>query len=65
MNDDRKIKEDMASTGDFNGAAGGSVAGIGVGPQGEPPGTIKAIGKKKKLRSLFPVINKRKDIPGV
>jgi len=44
-----KIKEDSAVP--ANAVGGGNIAGIGVGPQGEP-----GVPKKKKLRVLFPGI---------
>lgn len=52
---DKKIEEDIASTGAFNNAGGGGVDGIGVGPKGEPG----VYPKKKKLRILFPMISRK------
>lgn len=42
----KKLKEELAT----NNAGGGKVAGIGVGPSGEPPGKTKkrVKGEKKK-----------------
>jgi hypothetical protein len=51
----KKIKEDTASVGPMNGAGGGSIDGIGVGPKGEPG----VYPKKKKLRVLFPMLKRK------
>lgn len=50
----KKLKEDTATTGAFNGAGSGSIDGIGVGPKGEPG----VYPKKKKLRVLFPTLKR-------
>jgi len=50
-----KIKEDMASTGAFNNAGSGSVAGMGPGPQGEPG----VYPEKKKLRVIAPILKRK------
>lgn len=52
---DKKVKEDVSSTGAMNAAGGGSIDGIGVGPKGEPG----VYPKKKKLRVLFPMLKRK------
>lgn len=49
-------KEETVSTVPANSAGAGNIAGIGVGPRGEP-GMPKS--KKKKLRVLFPMIKRQ------
>ena len=44
-----RLLEDGAPT---NSAGGGAVAGIGVGPQGEPPVTRRTMLKRKMLEIL-------------
>ncbi len=50
------IKEDVASGGaPMNSVGGGAIAGIGVGPQGEP-----GVDKKKKKTPIIGEMNRRK-----
>lgn len=49
---EKKIKEDAAAV-PTNSAGSGNVAGIGVGPQGEP-----GVNKKKKINSLIGFIKR-------
>ena len=53
-----KIKEDSAVP--ANAAGGGNIAGIGVGPQGEPG--VPKKNKLPKLRVLFPGMVKRVEL---
>lgn len=55
-----KIKEDLQSSVPLNNVGSGSIEGIGVGPKGEPG----VHPKKKKLRSLFPMM-KRKTLSSI
>jgi hypothetical protein len=48
-----KLKEDLGSQTPLNNVGSGGIEGIGVGPKGEP-----GI-KKKKLRSLFPMMKRK------
>ena len=56
------LKEDVgvsASDGvASNSAGGGSIAGIGVGKDGEPPGKTALQKKKKGLRAIVPMIKR-------
>lgn len=52
-----KIKEEVpvaSPTAPANNVGGGAVAGLGVGPQGEPP-----VNKKKKLKPLMSFIRRK------
>lgn len=50
-----KVKEDLQSPVPLNNVGSGSIEGIGVGPKGEPG----VHPKKKKLRSLFPMLKRK------
>lgn len=46
-----RIVRNMMEDAPVNAVGGGNIAGLGVGPQGEPPG-IPASKKKKKKRNI-------------
>lgn len=51
------VSEDIGGAVAANNAGGGQIAGIGVGPQGEPGGSAQVMGKKKKpFRRSSPVL---------
>jgi hypothetical protein len=50
---EKKIKEDAAAV-PTNNVGGGNIAGVGVGPQGEP-----GVNKKKKIDSLMGFIKRK------
>jgi hypothetical protein len=53
--DNKNLKEDGAVVVPANSAGSGAVAGIGVGPQGEP-----GVNKKKKLTPFMSFIRRKK-----
>lgn len=53
----RQFMEDLAPT---NNVGGGHVAGLGVGPQGDPPGPQALLFKKRRSKRMFSRIKKEK-----